>query len=138
MSRYMMDAHILYFYASRRRELTAEVRDILDDYGNRIYIPSKCVEELIYHQQSGKIDIAEWKDAESIIDFIKDSNFGIKYVAEEHLRTLAKLPLYGDHKDVTDRIAIAQSITEKIPLISSDRKFHYYKKHGLRLVFNTR
>ncbi|MCL2688679.1 MAG: PIN domain nuclease, partial [Chitinispirillia bacterium] len=99
---------------------------------------SKCVEELIYHRQSGKINIKGWKNAESIIDFITECNFGIKYVSEEHLRTLANLPLYRDHKDITDRVAAAQSITVKIPIISSDRKFRYYEKHGLKLVFNER
>lgn len=134
----MIDSNILCFYAIDNYELTAEVRDILSDYGNRIYVPSKCVEELIYLQQSGKIDIKEWKNAENIIRFINESNFDIKYVAEEHLRTLARLPLIGEHKDMTDRMAIAQAITEEIPIISSDRKFRSYEKHGLRLVFNDR
>ena len=138
MSRYLIDSHILCFIATDRDELTTEVKDILEDYGNQMYIPSKCVEELIYHQQSGKFNIEEWKKAESVIDYIKDAGIGIKYVAEEHLRTLANLPLFKDHKDATDRIAIAQAITEKIPLISSDRKFHLYKKHGLNLLFNER
>jgi len=48
------------------------------------------------------------------------------------------LPLLPDHKDPTDRIAIAQAITEKIPLISSDRKFHDYRRYGLDFVFNKR
>jgi len=59
-------------------------------------------------------------------------------VAEEHLRTLARLPLFPDHRDQTDRIAIAQAITEKIPIISSDRKFQDYRRSGLDLVFNKR
>jgi PIN domain nuclease of toxin-antitoxin system len=44
----------------------------------------------------------------------------------------------GDHRDPTDRIAIAQAIEEKIPIISSDRQFHDYKRSGLDLVFNKR
>jgi len=107
-------------------ELTSEVKDILGDYGNWICISSKCVEELIYLRQSGRFDIDEWKSAESIIDFIEESGVEIKYVAKEHLRKLAKLPLVDGHKDMTDRMTIAQAITEKIPIISSDRKFRSY------------
>ncbi|MCL2220672.1 MAG: PIN domain-containing protein [Chitinispirillia bacterium] len=138
MNRYIADANIVRFYAFERGELTAEVLSILEDYGNQIYVPSKCVEELMHLWQRGKDAVKRWKSAEMIIDFIIDSGFGIKYVAEEHLRTLANLPLFQDHKDITDRVIIAQAITERIPVISCDRKFHYYENCGLNLVFNER
>jgi len=120
-------------------ELSTEVKDILYDYNNLISIPSRCVEEIIHLQQSGKIRVKQWKSAEDIVDFIIDKlNFGIKHTGNEHLKTLAKLPLLSDHKDPTDRIAIAQAITEKTKIISSDTKFCYYEKYGLDLVFNKR
>jgi len=137
--RYLIDSNILIFYMANDDRLSAHARDILKDYGNRIYVPSKCVEELVYLRQSERIEIKLWKSADDIIDFITgDLNFGIKYIAEEHLRMLARLPLFPDHKDPTDRIIVAQAITEKIPIISSDRKFHNYVNHGLDFVFNKR
>jgi PIN domain nuclease of toxin-antitoxin system len=137
--RYFIDSNILVFYMADDDQLTAEVRDILKDYGNRIYVPSKCVEELIYLQQAQKIKIEQCKSAKDLVGFILDDlNFGIKYVAEEHLRTLAELPLFPDHKDPTDRIIVAQAITEKTALISSDRKFPLYVPYGLNFVFNKR
>jgi len=136
--RYLIDSNIL-IYCFDKELLTAEVKDILGDYGNRIYVPSKCVEEMIYLQQTGKISPKQWKTAEGVVDFIvQEMGFGIKSAGEEHLRTLARLPLFPDHKDPTDRIIVAQAITEKIPIISSDRKFHNYVKHGLDFVFNKR
>jgi PIN domain nuclease of toxin-antitoxin system len=138
--RYLIDTNILLFYVDNYdRLLTTDVKDIFNDYSNRIYIPSKCIEELIYLQQTGRVTIKQWKSTENVIDFIiNELSFEIKYIAEEHLRTLAKLPLFPDHKDPTDRIIIAQAITEKMPLVSSDRKFHDYKRFGLNFVFNKR
>jgi PIN domain nuclease of toxin-antitoxin system len=136
--RYLIDTNILYFYMTDIDQLTAEVRDILDDPGNLIYIPFKCVEELVYLLQSGKIKLKQCKSAEDVIDFIAEMNVDIKYPKKEHLRTLARLPLFPDHKDPADRVIIAQAITEKVPLVSSDRKFHNYKKYGLNFVFNKR
>jgi len=136
--RYFIDTNILIFIVMDPDLLTKEVKDILDDSSNLIYVPSKCVEELIYLQQSKKIGIKRWKTADDVLDYIKEFGFGIKYVAEEHLRTLARLPLFPDHKDQTDRVIIAQAITEKMPIISSDRKFQDYRRHGLNLVFNRR
>ena len=136
--RYLIDSNILILSIVDTGQLTREVRDILNDYGNLIYVPAKCVEELIYLQQTRKVTVQRWKTADDIIDNIKELNFGIKYIAEEHLRTLAKLPLFPDHKDPTDRIIVAQAITEKIALISSDRKFPLYVRYGLDFVFNKR
>jgi PIN domain nuclease of toxin-antitoxin system len=136
--RYLIDSNILIFIITDQDLLTREVQNILDDYGNRIYVPSKCVEELIYLQQADKIDVKRWKCAEDIVHTIDEFGFDIKYVAREHLLTLARLPLLPDHRDPTDRVAIAQAITEKMPIISSDREFPRYRRYGLELVFNRR
>jgi len=137
--RYLIDSNILIFYVVDHDKLTREVEDILEDHNNQIYIPSRCVEELIHLRQSERVAIKRWKSAEDIVYTITDElGYGIKYVAKEHLLTLARLPLLPDHKDPTDRIAIAQAITEKTPLISSDREFPRYKRFGLDLVFNRR
>jgi PIN domain nuclease of toxin-antitoxin system len=42
------------------------------------------------------------------------------------------------HKDPSDHLIIAHSITEKLPLISSDQRFPYYTEQGLDLIFNKR
>jgi len=136
--RYLIDTNILYFHIADPDQLSAEVKDILKDYSNCIYVPLKCVEELIYLQQSERIKLKKYKSGDDIIDFIDDMNIEIKYPKREHVLTLARLPIFPDHKDPADRVIIAQAITEKIPLISSDRKFHYYIKYGLNFVFNKR
>jgi PIN domain nuclease of toxin-antitoxin system len=137
--RYYVDSNIVIYRASDEELLTAKVRDILEDTCNYIYVPSKCVEELIFLQQSGRIEVKPWKSAEDIIGYIKtELRYEIKYVVEGHLQTLARLPLFPEHKDTTDRIAIAQAITERIPIISSDRQFHDYKRSGLEFIYNKR
>ena len=52
--------------------------------------------------------------------------------------TYAGLETVTDHKDPNDHMIIAQSISDKIPVISSDKKFKLYENHGLQLVFNKR
>jgi len=137
--RYYVDSNIVIYRASDMGRLTAKVRDIVEDSVIHKYVPSKCVEELIWLQQSGKIEVKIWKSAEDIVGYIKDELlYGIVYVTEKHLRRLAWLPLVPKHKDNTDRIAIAQAIDDKIPMISSDEKFPDYVRHGLKLIFNKR
>jgi len=136
--RYMIDSNILFFMVKDTDSLTREAKGILYDYSNLIYIPAKCVEELMYLQQSGKISVKRWKSPEDILRTVDEWNIGIKHTGDEHLWTLARLPLFPQHKDPTDRIIIAQAITEKIPMISSDEKFPLYRRYGLDFIFNKR
>ena len=55
----------------------------------------------------------------------------------ENLKYLSIISLQDqDHKDPFDHIIIAQAISHKMTLISSDTKFPFYRKQGLRLIEN--
>lgn len=58
-------------------------------------------------------------------------------LAEEHFRTYAKLlpNEVEDHKDPSDHLIISHAITNRIPLISRDRKFRFYENQGLDLIY---
>ncbi len=56
----------------------------------------------------------------------------------EHIKTLMELPLYDDHRDPNDRLIIAQAMSDRVTLISSDRKFMRYGRYGLDFIFNER
>ena len=66
----------------------------------------------------------------------KELGYEVKYVQKEHLKTLATLGVFKEHTDPSDRLIIAQAITEKLSLISSDNYFRLYKKLGLYLIRN--
>jgi PIN domain nuclease of toxin-antitoxin system len=87
--------------------------------------------------QSGRIKTRRWKTPEDILYYIRDEwSITINYVKEEHLFTLSRLEPVAGHNDPADRLIIAQSITERMPLISSDRKFEAYRKQHLEFIFN--
>ena len=50
----------------------------------------------------------------------------------------AALEIVHGHKDPNDHVVIVQAISDKIPMISSDRQFKKYIDQGLELVFNRR
>ena len=54
------------------------------------------------------------------------------------IRTLAALKINEtqNHKDPYDHIIISQAISHKMTLVSSDTKFSFYRKQGLRLIEN--
>jgi PIN domain nuclease of toxin-antitoxin system len=138
--RYLIDTNIFVFYAADDfRALDNDVLYILEDYENRIYISSESVKEAIHLYQNGRIRPKRWEKPEDIIPYIREElGCMISYVKEEHLYTLAHLDVVAGHNDPTDRMIIAQAITESLPLISSDRMFEHYRKQNLDFIFNPR
>jgi PIN domain nuclease of toxin-antitoxin system len=51
-----------------------------------------------------------------------------------HLNELYSLPFYENHRDPFDRMLIAQALAEDVSIISSDMRFHDYKR--LRIVWD--
>ncbi|MDR1331546.1 MAG: type II toxin-antitoxin system VapC family toxin [Tannerella sp.] len=135
--RYLIDTNIFMFHTLAHDKLGDDVLDILKDYGNIIHISSESVKELIHVFQNGRIKTRRWKRPEDILHCIKEElGFTINYVKEEHLFTLSRLEPVAGHNDPTDRLIIAQAVTERMPLISSDRKFEAYRKQHLEFIFN--
>ena len=71
-----------------------------------------------------------WKTAKEMVDAIREVFFiEILPVGAEHQEK---------HYDPSDHVIISHSITNGIPLISSDRKFQFYRKQGLELIYNVK
>jgi PIN domain nuclease of toxin-antitoxin system len=137
MRRFLIDTNILLFSVLDRDLLSKDVKRHLSDYSNQIYISSESIREIINLVQIGKIRVKAWKSADDVIDFIKnETTFEISHIREEHIRTLAKLPMLKEHRDFSDRMIISHAITENITLISSDTDFPKYIRFGLDLLYN--
>jgi len=132
--RYIIDTNVFIDFIEDRA-ITKKIWQILEDRENLIYVCSESIREFIHLVQLEKIT-PKTKDFD-IFSFVENElGYGIKYIAKEHLCTLAKLPIIDEHKDQRDRLIISQAITEKIPLISSDKQFPKYRKYGLDFIPN--
>lgn len=140
MTRYYLDTNTLIFMLFSRRDLDSAVTDILDDCANIFYTSSVCVHELIDLYQ--KESLKEYKLAKNrqlnILDLLDNLGIRIIHTTDHHLRQLHQLPLYSDHRDPFDRLIIAQAIVDRIPIITSDRRFDLYLDSNLQLQFNQR
>ena len=134
--RYLIDTNV-FIRIIKDYDIPDDTKDILENYENMIYVSSESVKEFIHLVQIGKVVPKKEFRSLDIFDLITNTfGFDVKYVAREHLRTLAKLDLVEGHNDPSDRLIIAQAITEKMSLISSDTKFPKYRKQGLDLISN--
>jgi len=135
--RYMIDTNILLRCVNEPDAISKDVKNIIDDPENFIYVSSVSIQEIFMLMQEKKLKVKQWQKPIDVIGYIRhELFFVIKYVQEEHLITFAKLMPVEKHNDPFDRMIIAQALTEKIPLISSDSKFPKYKKFGLEFIYN--
>ncbi|MCL2650369.1 MAG: PIN domain-containing protein [Candidatus Azobacteroides sp.] len=137
--RYYLDTNILIFVlSSDKDELNTHTLDILEDYSNTFYLSTIVLKELILLYKERKLEHLKYKTYKDLFVTIDELKYEIKQVTKKHLFSYAELTPIEEHKDPNDHLIIAQSISDKIPLISSDLKFEYYINQGLQLVFNKR
>jgi PIN domain nuclease of toxin-antitoxin system len=119
-------------------EVDKKVKSILKDYSNLFYVSSIVVQELLQLHRIGKFRPKRIKSKNDILHSIKEAGIEIRSFNQCHLEQYAELVEIEGHKDMNDHAIIAQAISDKIPIISSDSKFYLYEKQGLELIFNKR
>ena len=133
----MIDTNILIRLSKNPDAISNNVRNLLDDRENLVCVSAISIQEIYMLLQDKKIDAKQWKKPLDVFNYIENELFfTIKYVQKEHLITFADIVPAEGHGDPFDRMIIAQAITEQIPLISSDTKFHHYRKQKLDFIFN--
>lgn len=142
MNRYYLDTNILVFLLEKRSdEISKEVGELIMDYENLLFTSTICVHELIHLSQIGKLHIKRKGKNADISEFsqwLDEMSIKIVPVTVQNLQTYSTLPLFDEHRDPNDRLIIAQAISDKIALVSSDHKFYMYEEYGLEFVFNRR
>ena len=139
--RYMIDTNIFVFLVTDISQLDKDVESIIQDYSNTLHMSAESVKELIVAYNNKGLLTKKWKTAEEMVAAIEDEYYiKILPVSKEHMKTYSKLSINSidDHKDPSDHVIISHAITNKLPLISSDRRFPYYTNQGLDLIFNER
>jgi PIN domain nuclease of toxin-antitoxin system len=133
--RYFIDTNIFIYSIIEKYRLKKNALQLLEDYENQIYVSSESIKEFIHLFQQNRIKL-DIKKTDDIFEYIESIGYTIKYIKKEHLKTFSNLPIVKNHNDPSDRLIIAQAITEKVALISSDTAFPLYRKHGLDLIEN--
>jgi PIN domain nuclease of toxin-antitoxin system len=119
-------------------DIETKVTNILYNFSNILYVSSITANELIFLHKVGKIKLKNCKSAQDVLSKIEKSDIKIIHYNQYHLAKYSSLELVSGHKDMNDHAIIAQAISDKIPLISSDRCFEKYTSQGLDFIYNKR
>lgn len=137
--RLLLDTNIYVYLVSDIESLTPDVCAILEDPENLKYLSIISLQELITAFRTKGLLSNIWKKESEMIEFIlRDPSVVIDNIDEHVIRTLAelKINLAQEHKDPSDHMIIAQALSHRMTLISSDTKFPFYRKQGLSLIEN--
>jgi PIN domain nuclease of toxin-antitoxin system len=116
---YLLDTHIFLWWLEDSDRLKKDLKDIIADSKNEIYISSVSIWEIAIKSSLGKLDIEA-----SLDDIIGRCGFKELKISAKCAVGIKNLPRH--HNDPFDRMLISQAINHNLVLISVDR---YIKKY---------
>lgn len=121
--RLLLDTHIFLWFVMAPSNLSAAALAAIQKTDNQIYLSLISAWEMSIKSGLGKMTLTQ-----PIEPFVRDqarrNQFEILPITLGHIAAVERLPLH--HRDPFDRLLIAQSITEGLPLISVDHIFSQY------------
>ncbi len=120
--RILIDTHILIWHLEDDAHLSLARSEIIADPDNEILFSIASLWEIAIKLSRGKLAIS--KSIDDVVAYIEGSTSILFAIAPEHLIHVASLPFH--HKDPFDRLIIAQSLVENIPILTSDSNFSAY------------
>jgi PIN domain nuclease of toxin-antitoxin system len=121
--KYLLDTHCWLWWIAAPQKLSEKARGLLVNSANDIYFSAASSWEITIKYRLKKLPLPEAPDTFIISRLHRD---GIIPLSIEHGHVLytGNLPLH--HRDPFDRLLIAQSILEKMPIITVDPLFFAY------------
>ena len=123
--RLLLDANALVWWVTDSRRLTARSRAAIADATNQVVVGIGALWELAIKRSLQKLHFPY--DLETVL---REENFEVLPISFAHLHALDDLPWH--HRDPFDRLLIAQTLTEGIPIATGDRRFAAY---GVQVVW---
>jgi PIN domain nuclease of toxin-antitoxin system len=115
----LLNTHIFLWFFNDNNQLSNDIKDLIEDKNNVIYLSIASLWEISIKYNLGKLKLAP-KYEEFIEEEVIVSNIKLLDLNLEHLKINAALPFF--HKDPFDRIIIAQSIAENLPILIERRQ----------------
>ncbi len=137
MKLYLDTNMLIFLLTGNKDKIDSDTWELITDYNNLLFTSPICVHEFIYLRQSGRISTGkEWKKNIDVVQRLSEFGVEVTSITTKHLREEELLPLIDGHKDPLDRLIIAQAISDKATLVSSDSEFPKYCDYGLKLHQN--
>lgn len=112
---YLLDTQILIWTINNPSRISLQTRELMDETRN-LYVSSLAMFEILHKNKIGKLKFEAAFEELFFFDWLD--------LGRDHIAYTYDLPLI--HRDPFDRLLIAQSIVEGIPLITADKQIQQY------------
>ena len=121
---YLLDTSAFLWFVHDDRRLSARAADLIESPSNEIYLSLASIWEIAI-----KVNLRRGLELrrpfpEFIDHHVNSNRFELLEINVAHLKRAHDLPLH--HRDPFDRLLIAQSQVEDIPVLTSDAAFDQY------------
>jgi PIN domain nuclease of toxin-antitoxin system len=121
--RLLLDTHTFIWYVTDNPRLSAHVKLLIEDENNEKLVNIASIWEMAIKHSIGRLNFS-LPFMEFVGQQLTVSNIGLLEINLQHIEVVASLPLH--HRDPFDRLIIAQSMAEQIPILSVDAIFDAY------------
>ena len=123
--RLLLDTHALLWFDTDPTQLSPKAVSLLRDRKNQIYVSAISAWELAIKNRLGKLP-----SASPLLNSYHSSlaRYGFLALPLSSDHALAERTLSHDHKDPFDRALVAQAVSEKLGLLSSDVKLAQFRE----------
>jgi PIN domain nuclease of toxin-antitoxin system len=115
--KYLIDTHVFLWWVLDDPQLSTTCREIMSDGENRIYFSAASAWEIAIKAQIGKLPLPE-PPSTYVPDRVNRNGFTALPITLDHTLHTYSLPLH--HRDPFDRILVAQSELEDLPILTAD------------------
>lgn len=119
----LLDTHTFIWYVTDNSRLSNQVLELMNDENNEILLSIASLWEIAIKQNLGKLRFNQPFEI-FITQQLSLNDFRLLDIKISHVTVVATLPLH--HRDPFDRLLIAQSVVENIPVLSADKIFDAY------------
>ena len=130
---YLLDTHTLIWALAASDKLSANVRAILQDRGNKIVVSTLSFWEISLKRSLRKLAL-DGVTPEDFVGASLDADFQILPLSSDLCSSFYKLAA-THHKDPFDRMLIWQALQQGCSLITVDKNIRKYTSEGLQIVW---
>jgi PIN domain nuclease of toxin-antitoxin system len=119
----LLDTHCFLWFIAGSDSLSVTARLLIEDPHNRPLLSMANLWEMAIKLSIGRLSLG--RPFETLIpEQMRLNGIGLLHIQTTHVVAVSKLPFH--HRDPFDRLLIAQSMVEQIPIVSGDLAFDPY------------
>lgn len=128
MTRVLLDTHAFLWFITDDPRLSARARDAIINAEQALVSMASCW-EIAIKASLGKLTLSAPPER-LLAEQLAENSFDLLHIELAHVSRIAALPWH--HRDPFDRLIAAQTLAEKLPIVSNDTVF---RKYGVKRLW---